>query len=164
MKESKSVSWTVLLRIEDTDFASHINFPPGSQVTSALPHGASFWTRTARISLALEDGSPYNLFLKVAEGPDGLGLVYGEYEAAKTLYGVAPNFLPKPIGAGTYISDPNTYFYLSEYVDMIEEVPDMQKFCVSLAKIHRDSVPLSLKGQFSFHIVTYNSNKARDVT
>lgn len=133
-------------------------------MTSALPHGASFWTRTAKISLSLEDGSPYSLFLKVAEGTDGLGLVHGEYEAAKALYDVAPDFLPKPIGAGTYLSDPNTHFCLSAYVDMIEEVPDMQKFCASLAKMHRDSVPLSPKGQFGFHVVTYNGNKARDVT
>ncbi|KAL2069214.1 hypothetical protein VTL71DRAFT_15552 [Oculimacula yallundae] len=139
-------------------------FPSGSRLTSAIPHGASFWTKTARISLTLEDGSPYSIFLKVAEGTDGLGLVHGEYEAATALYAVAPDFLPRPIGAGTYISDPNTYFCLSEYVDMIEEVPDMEKFCSSLAKMHLDSAPLSPKGQFGFHAVTYNGNKARDVT
>ena len=100
----------------------------------------------------------------MAQGAEGLGLVHGEYEAAKTLYAVAPDFLPRPIGAGTYKSSPDTHFCLSEYVDMIEEIPDMQKFCASLAKMHRDSVPHSSKGQFGFHVVTYNGNKPRDVT
>lgn len=68
------------------------------------------------------------------------------------------------MGAGTYKSDPETHFYLSDYVEMIDEVPDMQRFCASLAKLHRDSIPLSPKGQFGFHAVTYNGNKARDVT
>ncbi|KAH7370027.1 Fructosamine/Ketosamine-3-kinase, partial [Rhexocercosporidium sp. MPI-PUGE-AT-0058] len=102
--------------------------------------------------------------LKVAEGSDGFGIVRGEYEAVAALYAVAPDFLPRPIGAETYISDPNRHFCLSEYVDMIEEVPNMQKFCASFAKMHRDSVSRSPKGQFGFHFVTYNENKARDVT
>jgi protein-ribulosamine 3-kinase len=100
----------------------------------------------------------------VAEGTEGLGLVHGEFEAAKALYAVASHFLPRPIGAGTYNSNPKIHFNLSEYVDMIEKVPDMQSFCASLAKMHRDSIPYSPRGQFGFHVVTYNGNKARDVT
>ncbi|KUJ17403.1 uncharacterized protein LY89DRAFT_684455 [Mollisia scopiformis] len=153
-----------ILEKVDIDESVAAYFPPGSRVDSALPHGASFWTRTARINLLLENDSPKSLFLKVAQGVDGLGLVIGEYEAAKSLYAIAPDLLPHPVGAGTYKLDPETHFYLSDYVEMIDEIPDMQKFCASLAKLHRDSIPFSPKGQFGFHVVTYNGNKARDVT
>ena len=140
------------------------DFPPGSKIDSASSHGASIWARKAIINLILEDGSTYSLFLKVAKGVEGLGLVHGEYEAARALYAVAPTFIPRPIGAGTYKSTPEIHFYLSECVHMDEGVPDMQRFCASLAKMHIDSVPYSPKGQFGFHVVTYNGNKARDVT
>jgi protein-ribulosamine 3-kinase len=100
----------------------------------------------------------------VAQGSTGLGLVHGEYEAAKALYQIAPDFIPRPIGAGTYKSRPDTHFCLSDYIDMIEELPDMQKFCAALAKMHRDSIPHSSNGKFGFHVVTYNGNKDRDVT
>ena len=141
-----------------------LDFPSGSKVGSAIPHGASFWTRTARINLILEDGSPHSFFLKVAEGDQGLGLVNGEYAAVEALHAISPNFLPKPIGVGTYKSAPNTHFFLSDYVDMIDEMPDMPKFCALVAKMHRDSIPASKNGKFGFHVVTYNGNKARDVT
>jgi len=139
-------------------------FPPGAKVLSALPHGASFWTRTAKITLVLEDNSQQSIFLKVAQGSEGLGLVQGEYEAGKALYDIAGDFIPRPIGAGTYKSSPDTHFCLTEFVDMIDELPDMQKFCAKLAKMHRDSIPHSASGKFGFHVVTYNGNKARDVT
>lgn len=140
------------------------DFPLGSRLDSALPHGASFWTRTAKINLILDNDIPCSLFLKVAQGDTGLALVRGECEAAKSLYQIAPNFIPRPIGAGTYKSNPDTHFCLSEYVDMIDELPDMQKFCAYLAKMHRDSIPLSPDGKFGFHVVTYNGDKPRDVT
>ncbi len=129
-----------------------------------MPHGASFWTRTARIKLILADGSAHGFFLKVAQGEIGLGLVHGEYAATKALYDIAGDFLPRPLGAGTYKSDPDTHFCLSDYVDMIDELPDLQKFCAKIAKMHRDSISHSPNGQFGFHVVTYNGNKARDTT
>jgi protein-ribulosamine 3-kinase len=131
---------------------------------SAIPHGASFWTRTARVNLTLEDGTPYSFFLKVAEGDVGHGLVHGEYEAAKALHSIAPDFIPRPVGVGTYKTNPNMHFCLSDYVDMIEELPDMQKFCAALAKMHRDSISHSTNGKFGFHTITYNGNQPRDVT
>ncbi|PGH18219.1 hypothetical protein AJ79_00557 [Helicocarpus griseus UAMH5409] len=47
---------------------------------------------------------------------------------------------------------------------MIDELPDMQKFCATLARMHRDSIPLSSNGKFGFHVVTYHGDKPRDVT
>lgn len=46
----------------DTDFAV---FPRGTKVASAASCGISAWTKTAKVSVVLPDGSPKRYFLKV---------------------------------------------------------------------------------------------------
>ncbi|KAK5216185.1 hypothetical protein LTR72_010756 [Exophiala xenobiotica] len=139
-------------------------FPAGYRLVSAALHGASFWTRTARINIMLPNGHPQSYFLKVARGDVGKGMVQGEYEGVKALYKVAPDFVPRPVGWGTYAADQDTFFYLCDFVDMIEELPDMSKFCSRLAKMHTDSMKWSQNGKFGFHIVTYEGSMYQDVT
>lgn len=61
-------------------------------------------------------------------------MLNGEYESAKLLHSISPDALPEPVGWGTYKSDPNSHFYLCNFIDMIEELPDVAQFCVQLAK------------------------------
>lgn len=42
-----------------------LELPPGSEIRGMSPHGASFWTRTARIDTGL-DGARQSYFLKVS--------------------------------------------------------------------------------------------------
>jgi protein-ribulosamine 3-kinase len=80
-----------------------------------------------------------------------------EYEGVAELYNVAPDFVPRPIGWGTYKSDSDAHFYLAAFVDMIQKHPDKSKFCSALAKLHKDSMKFS-NGLFGFHVVTYAGN------
>lgn len=80
-----------------------------------------------------------------------------EYEGVAKLYEVSPNFVPRPVGWGTYKADENAHFYLAEFVDMIDEHPDMPSFCSALAKLHKDSMKTS-NGLFGFHVVTYSGS------
>jgi protein-ribulosamine 3-kinase len=145
------------LRGKRADVVCSPDFGPGHRITSALPHGASFWTRTARINVDLAVGTSHSYFLKVARDAVGKGMCEAEYEGVAELYKVAPDFVPRPLGWGTYKADSNAHFYLAEFVDMIEEQPDMPKFCSALAKLHKDSMKLS-NGLFGFHIVTYSGS------
>jgi protein-ribulosamine 3-kinase len=131
---------------------------------SAAPHGASFRTRTARVNVLHQGDTPHSYFLKVARGDVGMGMIRGEFEGITALYEVARDFVPRPVGWGTYISDSNTHFYLGDFIDMIEELPDIQKFCARLAKLHKDSIPFSKNGKFGFHTVTYEGSMHQDVT
>ncbi|EFZ00946.1 fructosamine kinase [Metarhizium robertsii] len=45
---------------------AHLDFPPGSKVKDTRSHGASFWTRTARIDIELPDKTQKAYFLKVS--------------------------------------------------------------------------------------------------
>ena len=80
-----------------------------------------------------------------------------EYEGVADLYKVSPEFVPRPVGWGTYKRDANAHFYLAEFVDMIEEHPDMAQFCSALAKLHKDSMKMS-DGRFGFRVVTYSGS------
>ncbi|KAF2105812.1 Fructosamine kinase-domain-containing protein [Lophiotrema nucula] len=139
-------------------------FPEGALVIEAWPHGASFWARTARVEVNLADGRPHTYFLKVATGDVGKGMSRGEFEGMSALAKVVPEGVPMPVAWGTYKSNTDTHFYLADFVDMLEDLPDVQKFCSMLAKLHRDSMALSPNGKFGFPVTTYEGTMYQDVT
>lgn len=47
---------------------------------------------------------------------------------------------------------------------MIEDLPDVQQFCALLAKLHRESIPLSPNGKFGFPTTTYEGTMWQDTT
>ncbi|KAK7949340.1 uncharacterized protein PG986_010226 [Apiospora aurea] len=132
---------------------------------SAKPHGASFWTRTARIVLELPDKTHLRYFMKVATGDVGRGMCEGEFHGVSALHKFVPMGVPRPIAWGTYEADPDTHFYLCDFIDMIEELPDIRKFSAMLAKLHHDSmVSETAPDKFGFPVVTYEGAMYQDVT
>ena len=83
-------------------------------------------------------------------------MMHGEFESMKTIHTLMPDFAPRPIAWGTYKSIPNTYFFLCDYKEMIDELPDPHKFASRLAALHQNSK--SPNGKFGFHITTYSGN------
>lgn len=137
-----------------------VDFPPGSKLLSAKTHGASFWTRTAKVTVELADGLKQILFLKI--GKDGFSgaMLQSEFEGVTALHRVVPELVPRPIAWGEYKSIPSTYFYLADFVPMKHEVPEPQAFCALLARLHKESIPLSPKGQFGFHVQTFSVRRS----
>ena len=74
----------------------------------------------------------------------------------KVIHTLLPDFVPKPIAVGTYEMMPDTHFFICEFREMIEEMPDPNKFAARLAALHEDSK--SPNGKFGFHITTYSGN------
>ena len=85
----------------------------------------------------------------------------GEYESMKVVHAVTPDFAPKPFHWGTFKSNPDLHFYLCAFHDLDNELPEIKRFCASLAQLHQDSV--SPSGQFGFHVTTYNGNIPQDI-
>lgn len=128
-------------------------FPEGTKILSAYRFGTSAWTTTARLHIELPDGSQTRLFLKCATEDIGRVLMEGEFNAMSKLYNTMPSFVPKPHSWGKYrAEDPETYFFLSQFIDMSDRVPDPNQLCSKLARLHRSSV--SPTGQFGFHVTT----------
>lgn len=91
-------------------------------------------------------------------------MLKGEYESMKALNAVSPDFVPKPVGHGTYASDSNIHFFMVEFVPMANELPDVVKFCSMLADLHHRSIAQSPNGKFGFDITTYNAKLPQDNT
>lgn len=78
------------------------SFPTGTTVLGAQGHGASNWTRTARVDTRSVDGVEKSFFLKVAPGDRGRGMMLGEFESMAAIYNIVPTFVPRPIAWGTF--------------------------------------------------------------
>ncbi|KAG8169912.1 hypothetical protein KVR01_000657 [Diaporthe batatas] len=141
------------------------HFPPASKLKNARSHGASFWTRSARIDIELADGSTQTFFLKVAKGDLGKSMLRGEFEGATTIYKYTPEGIPRPVAWGTYKADSNVHFYMSEFVDMVEDLPDIHRFSSMLAKLHHDSMadPDAPK-EFGYHVMTHEGSMYQDIS
>ena len=57
----------------------------------------------------------------------------GEYESMSVIYKELLDFVPKPIAVGSYASNPDIHFYLMEFVDMSNKVPDSQSLSPTVA-------------------------------
>jgi protein-ribulosamine 3-kinase len=63
-------------------------------------------------------------------------MVWREFLSMRTVYAIVPYLTPNPIAWGTYASDPDIHFFVSEFVEMTDDVPDAS-FMASLADLHK---------------------------
>ena len=69
------------------------------------------------------------------------------------LHKAIPDSSPAPIAWGTYASNPDIHFFLSYFVDMIDEVPDIQALMTRVAELHTKGI--SPTGKYGFPVPTY---------
>lgn len=79
-----------------------------------------------------------------------------EFQSMSAMHQVAPEFVPIPIASGTLAAVPDTHFFLCEFREMDEGMPDPEKFAALLSKMHQKST--SPNGNFGFHATTYAGN------
>ncbi|KAI9170790.1 Protein-ribulosamine 3-kinase, chloroplastic [Paramyrothecium foliicola] len=119
-------------------------------------HGISFWASIGRIDVQLLDGEETSFFIKVLSKDRGRYMVQGEFESMAAIQKVIPEFVPKPLAWGTYAAVPDTHFFLSEFREMADDMPEPEKFAALLSTLHQRSV--SPTGKFGFHLTTYAGN------
>ena len=129
-------------------------------MVSTESHGVSFWAYTGRIDVDLADGTPQSFFIKVISKERGKNMMHGEFESMSATHALLPDFTPKPIAWGTYETVPDTHFFLCEFREMIDEMPDPHRFTARLAALHQNSK--SPQGKFGFHVTTYTGNLPQD--
>ncbi|KAF4420448.1 kinase-like domain [Fusarium acutatum] len=133
-----------------------LELPDSCKITSIKAHGVSFWAKTGRIDVLLSDGTPQSFFIKVLSKGTGMDMTIGEFHSMRAIHEVLPEFVPKPIACGTYETTPDAHFFLCEFREMTEDMPDPDEFASRLSKMHQKSV--SPTGKFGFHITTYAGN------
>ena len=78
-------------------------------------------------------------------------MMFGEYTSVTEIHSLIPGLVPAPHCWGKYTSgSPDTYFFLSDFVDMDTSAPDPARFTARLAELHRKSK--SPNGMFGFEV------------
>ncbi|KAH8597393.1 Fructosamine kinase-domain-containing protein [Bisporella sp. PMI_857] len=90
-----------------------------------------------------------NLGRRMMEGAFLSDSVYASY---------APENVPTPIGFGELKNEPGTWFYVCEFHDMVDELPDVMGLVNIVAKVHRASMGKSPTGKFGFAVPTHLAN------
>ncbi|KAK8052076.1 hypothetical protein PG993_003461 [Apiospora rasikravindrae] len=139
--------------IQYVDDAVKSMLPPDNKVISITPSGSSYWARTAKIETETPEGEEQSFFIKVQCGDYAQKLFTGEYASMRALREAMPDLTPLPIGTGQYTSDPDKFFYLCEFRELVEDVPDVEDFSSMIAEMHKRGV--SPDGKFGFPVPTY---------
>lgn len=77
----------------------------------------------------------------------------GEFASMEALYETLPEFVPKPIGYGSYTLNPNIHFFVCELVNMTGRIPEKRAFVRLLAELHTKGI--SPNGKYGFKVPTY---------
>ena len=64
--------------------------------------------------------------------------------------------MPKPQAWGEYESKPNNWFYLCDFHDMVDEVPEIDRFVSIVAQVYKE--------RYGFHVATHLANITNDNT
>src|SRR5450755_1366854 len=89
-------------------------------------------------------------------------MLEAEFTGTTELYKLMPNLIPRPLRWGKLqLSYPETYFFLIEFKDFSNDLPDPVKLGSRVAEMHKSSV--SPTGMFGFHISTYDGAKPQDI-
>jgi protein-ribulosamine 3-kinase len=93
--------------------------------------------------------------VQCATKDSGKAQLEGEFKAMSELFKTMPTLVPRPFAWGKLqLQSPPTYFFLCEFVNISDSLPDPVKLGKCLAELHKESV--SPTGQFGFYVPTYD--------
>ncbi|KAL2257578.1 hypothetical protein VTK26DRAFT_9460 [Humicola hyalothermophila] len=138
--------------------------PEGSEVVSVKPSGMSDYCNTYRIEVKLPDGGSKTFFQKEGFGDEGREIMVSAFTSESATYSFIPEHVARPVAMGSYKSNPGTYFFLSEFIDMVEDdIPDPEAYMTTIATLHSRSMakgpsPPSTGLKFGFPVNTRFGN------
>lgn len=138
--------------VESVDDNVAASLPPGSIIKGILPHGVAYWTRTAAIQTEQPDGTSLDIFLKVTHTEVGGSNLRGEFASMTAINQATPGFCPVPIAMGSYASYPDVYYYLCSFVDMTNNIAELDTLPAKLAELHSRAV--CPNGKYGFPVPT----------
>lgn len=80
-------------------------------------------------------------------------MMLGEFTSVTTIHALIPGLVPAPRGWGKFkVSPPDTYFFLSDFIDMDMSAPEPIQFTARVAELHHKGT--SPNGMFGFPVTT----------
>ena len=89
-------------------------------------------------------------------------MMFGEFHSMSAIHDALPEIAPRPIAWGEYANEADTYFFLCDFHDITDEVPDVSDFPEMVAKLHKKGV--SPSGKFGFPVPTFQGRLPQDTT
>lgn len=80
----------------------------------------------------------------------------------KALHETLPTAVPTPRGYGACRDQPGIYFYLCDYIEATQSLPDQVRLGLKLAELHHRSN--SPNGMFGFYCPTYDGDQIMNTT
>ena len=90
----------------------------------------------------------------------GRKMMSGEYDAMTLIHKTVPDLVPYPIAWGSYADIPDVHFFLCDFHDMTDELPDLVSFPAKMAQLHREAT--SPNGKYGFSSTTFHGNTPLD--
>lgn len=141
--------------LRDVDESSRLDkallahLPEGGEITAVTSLGLSEWCNTYRIDVRLPGGGSQTFFQKEALGENAKDLISSNWSSEPTMHRFIPEYVPQPIAAGPYDSIDNGYFFVMEWVDMMEgDLPIPEAFIPPVVALHENSWGKSPDGRF----------------
>jgi protein-ribulosamine 3-kinase len=78
------------------------------------------------------------------------------------IHDTVADLAPNPIGWGSYATVPDTHFFLCSFVDMTDDIPDIETLPVKVAELHKKG--LSPNGKFGFPVQNYQGRLSQVTT
>ncbi|KAK3935809.1 hypothetical protein QBC46DRAFT_461873 [Diplogelasinospora grovesii] len=142
------------------------SLPPGTVCHGISQSGGSYWAQTAKIDATGSEGQETAFFIKVHQFEHGKNMASSEFEAMKTLYNVMPEMVVEPVAWGAYVEEPDTYFFVCRFYDLMlgdsnrgdtdkksNKIPDVSVFPALVAELHKRGE--SKTREFGFPLTTY---------
>ena len=82
--------------------------------------------------------------------------MFSEFKAMSAIYDTVPDLAPRPIAWGTYETLENVHFFLCDFHEMTDALPDLESFPAKMAQLHKTGT--SPNGKFGFPVRTYHGN------
>ena len=141
--------------VQTVAYLIRLALPSKLKVISANCYGTSAWSTTASIHTKDNDGQILRFFIKYASGEHGKAQIEGEFRSMQEIYQTMPNFAPQPCSFGqAKTASLPTYFFICEFVNISDELPDPRLLGARLAQLHKQSQ--SPTGKFGFYCPTYD--------
>ncbi|KAH8753095.1 Fructosamine kinase-domain-containing protein [Diaporthe sp. PMI_573] len=130
------------------------HLPGDGKVIQVTELGLSDYCRNHRIDLERPDGSVAHFFTKTGSGPTGLEQIESHWVSESMIHKFIPEYVPEPIAFDKYRSEPDTFFMLMEFVEMIDDIAPPDMYMAPLAKLYARSLGQSPTGKFGFPVNT----------
>ena len=72
------------------------------------------------------------------------------------IYETMPELVPRPIAWVSYATISDVHFFLCDFHEMTDELPDLISFPAKMADLHRNGT--SPNGKYGFPVTTYHGN------